>query len=183
MTRGPGQVQTPGRATEILPVMTLADAQSLAAQIVAVIEPFCLSDRCKVAGSVRRLCPECGDIEIVAVPDNRCLRELQAVVNTRWGIPEIGPFPSKYTRVRGRYPIDFFWCSKETFGLNYFIRTGSVQFAHRALCHWKESTRGGFAHEARLWPGGSGEVPIPTPTEEAVFEALGWDWVPPEKRV
>ena len=33
-----------------------------------MLKPFCAEKRCRVAGSVRRLKAECGDIEIVCIP-------------------------------------------------------------------------------------------------------------------
>jgi len=48
--------------------MKLSVAQKISEAVVAGIAPWC--DRVAVAGSVRRQRPECGDIDIVALPKN-----------------------------------------------------------------------------------------------------------------
>jgi len=162
--------------------MILEHAQKLALEVQETIRPYCVAGHCEVAGSIRRQKPaNIKDIEIVAIPDNRFLSELQGRVNFRWGAPEIGRFPSKYTRVRGVLNIDFFWCTPQTWGLNFFIRTGSAEFVKMALVRWKQlNGGGGYSEGARLWR--NSKQVVETPTEMAVFEALGWTWVPPEKR-
>jgi DNA polymerase/3'-5' exonuclease PolX len=150
-----------------------------------MVAPLCL--RCEIAGSIRRRLPDCGDMELVSIPNPAHFSKLQDLVNnSNWGKPEIGAFPSKYTRLRTNVVlgIDLFWCSKETFGLNYFIRTGPKEFVTRALAHWKKITKGGFSDEAKLWkPEGAGFAHHPTPEESDVFAALGCKFVEPEKRL
>lgn len=167
--------------------MNLPDAQKSAKSIIETLAPLCLTDDkgvplCRVAGSVRRLKPDfIKDIEIVAVPDIRRVHEFRDIVNSKWGIPSAGKYPSKYTKVRGAYDLDMFWCTRATFGLNFFIRTGPAEYVARALAAWKKKTNGGCSLESQLrWPDGRIEE---TPDEEFVFWALGWKFVPPEKRV
>lgn len=167
--------------------MNLRDALALATEVRNEIAPFCLVGAedyvfCEIAGSVRRRKPDMiKDVEVVAVPNSRHLFELRALVNKKWGEPQVGAFPSKYTRIRGRMNIDLFWCTPETFGLNFFIRTGSDHFVRRALADWKKTTNGGRSEDAQLRKR-DGTI-VPTPTEEAVFAALGWRFVNPELRV
>lgn len=167
--------------------MNLIDADKSADLIIAELEPLCLLHQptgqryCKKAGSIRRKKPDMiKDIEIVAIPDTSKAFEIRALVNSRWGVPSMGAFPSKYTKIRGAYDIDFFWPNLQTWGLIYFIRTGSAEFAARALARWKKITNGGYAKEGQLHlPDGTIH---PTPTEMSVFKALKMEFVPPEKR-
>lgn len=162
---------------------SLSTAEGHAKQIHDAIGAYCLE--AKTAGSVRRRKPgDIKDVELVCVPDPQHLQALKAVVNSKWGTPKSGHFPSKYTAVRSLLNIDFFWASRETFGLVYFIRTGPRGYVARALAHWKKITNGGYSDEAILWkPDGlGGFVKHPTLTEEEVFAALKAPVCPPEHR-
>ena len=166
--------------------MTLKDASQIAEEARLVIAPLCAvgpdgAPLCHIAGSVRRQKMDMiKDVEVVAVPAGVHLYALADIVNKKWGEPQIGKYPSKYTRIRGRYNLDMFWCTRETFGLNFFIRTGPDSFCRRALAAWKVKTNGGYSEEAQLRMA-NGTI-VPTPTEMAVFEALGWKFVKPENR-
>lgn len=159
--------------------MTLGEAQLLAMRVRERLLPLCL--RAEIAGSVRREKPDgIKDVEIVAVPNAAFLFELAQVVNGEWGPPGMGRFPAKYTKIRGAANLDLFWCSRETFGLNFFIRTGSDAFVARALARWKMITHGGYSECARLHRA-DGTVES-TPEELAVFRLLELEFVPPRER-
>lgn len=165
--------------------MILKDASQLAEEAKLAILPFCKvgpsGPLCVIAGSVRRQKMDMiKDVEIIAVPNPQFLHETKELVNKRWGEPQIGFFPSKYTRIRGRYNLDFFFVTTETFGLSFFIRTGPDSFCRRAFSEWKKRTSGGFAQDGILFDGDGHKVP--TPDESAVFAALGWNFVKPENR-
>lgn len=155
--------------------MTLADADARANEFIEAIKPFCVPGFCEKAGSVRRRVPNPGDIEIVATPimnDFEKLDGLRKIVNGgRFGPVDIGAFPSRYTRIKGpSVQIDCFWQSRETFGLNFFIRTGPAEYVARALAFWKTITTGGYSEGAvlHLIDG----TPIQTRTEQDVFDML-----------
>lgn len=158
--------------------MNLSDADKAAAEIVEAITPFC--SRIEIAGSIRRRVLFPGDIEIVAIPKNQTLLQLRDIVNNKWGAPSIGLFPSKYTRIRRSYNIDLFWPTTRNWGMIYFIRTGSAEFAKKALIRWKEITKGGYSEDGLLHT--ADHVVVETPEEADVFKALKWAYVPPEKR-
>lgn len=165
--------------------MTLEDAQQKADVLRLALEPFCVPDKCVVAGSVRRLVHQPNDIEIVCQPymnDYDKLDGLRKLLNSgKFGRVVKGPFPSRYTQLDdGSVKYDIFFQSRETFGLNLFIRTGSARFAQDALIYWKKLTHGGYSEGAILHLADG--TPVPTLTEAAVFEALKCKWVPPEKR-
>lgn len=160
--------------------MKLENALAQANEIAATVRPFCT--RLEIAGSIRRSKPDdIKDIEIVAVPNNRLLFELTRTVNTEWGPPVIGAFPSKYTKIRGRLCIDFFWClDPKTWGMLYWIRTGPAEYVANGLKHWKMISGGGKSEGCLLYDGKG--THIPTPEEEDVFNALQITWTEPCKR-
>lgn len=165
--------------------MTLSQATTKSEEIVAALKPYC--HRIEVAGSVRRKKMEdIKDIEICAIPNNQHLASIRELVNQKWGNPEIGAFPSKYTKVRGSVAIDFFWLTKENWGLQFFIRTGPAEFVKRALAYWKEHT-GGYS-EGGILHNDAGSI-VPTLEEEDVFKALEvaggkpCPFIAPEKRL
>lgn len=158
--------------------MNLELATARAKEIVKRISPYCAN--IEIAGSIRRKCSDVGDIEIVAIPLMPKLRELRDIVNVEWGRPEIGKFPSRYTRIRSIMQIDFFWPSPQTWGMTYFIRTGSAEFVRGALSHWKAITHGGYSKDCVLHL--ADDTTRPTPEETDVFTALEWKWTEPEKR-
>jgi len=165
--------------------MTLSVAKNKADEIVGLLTPFCIPGHCMVVGSVRRCVPEPRDIEVVACPDLANQNHFDYTVNLlksgRIGVVQKGMFPARYTQLMGTIcNVDIFWCDKRTYGLNLFIRTGSAQFAKDALVHWKKITNGGYSEGAILHLADG--TPVPTPTEQVVFEALKCKWVPPEKR-
>lgn len=166
--------------------MILKDASVLAEEARIAIAPFCAIDAngkplCYVAGSVRRQKLDMiKDVEIVAVPAGKHAYAMADLVNTRWGEPQIGKYPSKYTRIRGRYNLDLFFPTIETFGLIYFIRTGPDSFCRRALAEWKKITSGGYSEDGILRQ--KDGTKVPTPDEPAVFAALKWNFVKPENR-
>jgi len=84
------------------------------------------------------------------------------------------------------YNIDLFWVTPESWGLQFFIRTGPADYVAAALAYWKKITNGGFSN------GGILHLPdatiVPTPEEEDVFRVLEerggkpCRFTPPERR-
>lgn len=149
--------------------MNYDDAKQKADEILTAVRPFC--HRAEIAGSIRRKkSVDIKDIEICAVPNSVYARELAFIVNRKWGEPQQGKFPSKYTKVRCLANIDFFWPTKETWGLIYFIRTGPAEFGQRMLAYWKTITKGGYSEDGILHLADG--TPVPTLEEEDVFKVL-----------
>ena len=48
--------------------MLLRTAKKAANALIELLEPVCEPGRCRAAGSVRRECAECGDVELVIIP-------------------------------------------------------------------------------------------------------------------
>lgn len=159
--------------------LRLEDARKSAEEVRAMIAPLCLL--CEIAGSIRRQKEFCGDIELVSIPDPKQLFALADLVNKRWGPPEIGKFPSKYTRIRGGMALDLFWTSASCWGVCFFVRTGSAEFVRRGFARWGKVSKGGHSEDCRFRLN-NGTL-IDTPEEQDVFKALKAPFVPPEKRI
>ena len=182
--------------------LPLAEAETLATEVAALLRPACL--RWEIAGSLRRRRPTIGDLEVVAVPrtraegidlfgaahgtvdelDARC-RELQAAGAflprlDRNGRQALGP---RYRRLLYRgVGLDLFSPDLESWGLILLIRTGCAAWSRRFVT---PHLMGGWlptgmrVEGGRLWDGGA---PLPTRTEEQVFVTCGLPWIDPEAR-
>jgi DNA polymerase/3'-5' exonuclease PolX len=158
--------------------MILKDALQIAIEIKTSLAQYC--KRIEVAGSIRREVSEVKDVEIVLIPDTVKLYEYKQTIE-------------KYTKIKGdplgkytqrRHPsgikIDFFICSKKTWGCNYFIRTGSASFVYNVMKQLQAD--GPWFRDARIY----GDDVEETPEEEDVFRilerAIGLGWVEPRDR-
>ena len=174
----------------------LAKAERIAAVIVADLAPFC--DRIQVAGSVRRRKEVVGDIEFVAIP-----RYVPAglfgdcTANLLW---EHLHASDAYRFTKGDHPagryyqlallrdagvqLDLFLAQPDNWGLTLLVRTGSAAFSTALLARWKRRQGIGRAQpgsvDGRLVTGDGRAVPVPE--EETVFQLLGLQPVPPERR-
>lgn len=158
----------------------------VAEHIVETLRPFC--DRIEIAGSLRRERPSVGDIEIVAIP-KRPLDLLGQPIPKR--PDEVTSFLNhhvttfvkngpKYKQFKyGRYTVDLFLPTAETWGAIFTIRTGSHEF-NLWLMNTVCPARGVRFHEGRLY--GDGGRVLDTPEERDVFTALELPWIPPQYR-
>lgn len=186
----------------------LAEAEALAARVVELLRDVTV--RVVVAGSIRRRRPTIGDVEIVCEPkvtdlvqadlfgervgeplslvDGRCDNLIGAgVFQPRLDVNGRPALGSRHKRLVFRErPVDLFIEPRpECWGVTLLLRTGSAEFNKRLVAPrpygWMPSgmhLRG--AHLERLTQ--DGWQAIPTPTEEAVFAALGRPYVEPERR-
>lgn len=168
----------------------LEQAERLAQGWVEKFRPFC--DRVEVAGSIRRHKSEVGDIEICAIPGTDVTRAMglynlvRSIPRTKGKLPHEG---ARYTQfIVDPIKMDCFWCTRETWGLNFLIRTGSAEFSHALAAHsnrlgyeWKEARV--YRADTRLGSDQSDDRdPIVLLEEEDVFRFFGLRWVPPEER-
>jgi DNA polymerase/3'-5' exonuclease PolX len=130
----------------------LAKAAAIADELVTVLELGC--ERIEVAGSIRRLRPDVGDIELVAIPRTRIDRhrdglfeeilvevnELQVVVDALLLDGTLAPHPTdpkrgaRYAKLLHResgLQLDLFMVERDRFGLIYLIRTGPAAYSQR----------------------------------------------------
>ena len=150
------------------------------------LAPYC--QRIEIAGSIRRQRPQCGDVELVAIPrmipDGLFGDELQvdpgfcAIVN-QW--PKIKGEPTaRYTQrvLPGGILLDLFMTKPQAFGHILLIRTGD-----RAFSQWMMGTvlprRGYQSRAGAIWHDG---LKLLTPEEQDVFHLVGMEWIEPRNR-
>ena len=168
--------------------MELAKAKKVAAKYVMMLTPYC--ERISIAGSIRRERPEVKDIEIVIIPkeiptkidlftqEPRRSPGFIQVVNSLEKVK--GEPTGKYTqrRLLEGINLDLFMITKENWGLQIAIRTGSAEFSHKVLATgW---TRLDYtSHEGILWKEGT---PVYIHEEKELFDLLGLDFIEPPQR-
>lgn len=164
----------------------LADAERIAASVASALAPWC--ENIQIAGSIRRKRPTVGDIDIVILPKDaeakasikaRCLERCKRVTD--------GALNFICTHPAG-IQLDIFFADKAqdllfakepcNWGSLLVCRTGSKEHnvllasaAKRAGLHWAPYR--GIMRGATV---------IASETEEAIYAAVGWPWLPPEKR-
>jgi DNA polymerase (family 10) len=184
--------------------MKLQEAEDYAARVCRAIEPFC--QRFEVVGSIRRRRPDVNDVDIVAVPRLKTAegtpfgsegfawaqipkilgKRLNAAIVRKGdelicitlpdGTPENvdrGPFS-----LFGKYQVDIYRSSEETWGVLLLIRTGSKDHNIK-LCSRAKAM--GLMLSAKQGILKNGEV-IASRTEEEIFATLGIPFVKPEDR-
>src|SRR5205823_8288906 len=174
----------------------LREAERIAAAIVADLAPSCA--RIQVAGSVRRRKEVIGDIEIVAIPRyapaglfgdctaNLLWEHLHASDAYRFtkGDHANGRYYQLALPLHAGLQLDLFLAQPDNWGLTLLVRTGSAAFSTAMLVRWKRRQGLGRAQpgsvDGRLVTRNGRAVP--TPEEETVFQLLGMQPVPPERR-
>jgi DNA polymerase (family 10) len=188
--------------------LAYADALPIAQAVFGQLDPAC--ERLSLAGSLRRHAADVGDIELVAIPRyidepsslwgdtsrasvlSRKLADLEAPPSPMVERVSGGGRYVKLRHLRSGMQVDLFITTPEQWGLILLIRTGPAAYSHALMT---EARRRGFhSGKGRLWHGAGHptdvecnceltETPIPTPTEESVYAALGLPFVEPEQRV
>lgn len=160
--------------------MKLTLARAIADRVVAQLAPHC--HRAEIAGSLRRLKPDVGDIEIVAIPkpyDVGLFASGISLVVDQW--PKVrGELPCKYTQrmLPEGIALDLFFATPENWGLIFAIRTGSADYSHHVLaCGW---VRNGYkCSNGMLCRDG---MHVPVPEERDLFRLSGVTWCDPRCR-
>ena len=182
--------------------MRLKEAQIIAGRIRAEVLPYC--EIIEVAGSIRRECPDVGDIEIVAVPKweqrrkpNSLFEDLESVnlLHEHWataraldwiqpGTSKIVPVPTpaptaRYWRglVGGWAKVDIFLPDLLNYGWILMIRTGCADFSQAMVT--LAARRGTPSIGGWLTRDG---VPIPVEWETDAFAQLGLSYIEPPER-
>ena len=165
------------------------------AKIIALVywekfKPYC--DKIKIAGSIRRERPDCGDIEIVCVPTNISIqgkglftaptikRNLN-FINLVNSLPKIkGKAEGKYCKLQlpEGITLDLFMCQEHNFGLIWMLRTGSDKFSKRMVTEIK--SKGFYCYDGYLW--NSKHNVIPVKNEKDFFDITGLPFVKPNLR-
>lgn len=176
--------------------MRLDHAQRIAADVVMKLRPYC--EKIEVAGSIRRMAPHCGDIEVVVIPkqlpqpsllgaDEMVRHPGFAKCVAQWKKVKGDAANGKYTQRiimldlpsvnEKEFKLDIFTADKNNFGYIMAIRTGSEEFSKRLANRWVELGLHGDA--GFLYKDGEKML---TPTEEDFFKLLKLDYVEPHKR-
>lgn len=175
----------------------LAAAREIADEILRHVTPA--MDRVEVAGSIRRLKPIVGDVELVGIPADRSrlinlLSDVGQFIkpSTPGAVPWTPKLESRYLRMRlpSGMNLDFFLGTQDNWGGLFLMRTGSASgsdgnafngFVPRAFSRWKKLSGGGRMTDARpTLPTGE---QLSVPEEQDFFNLLQMDFVPPELRV
>jgi len=173
----------------------LATAINIANRFKEVLKPHC--SKIAVAGSVRRMKPSVGDIELVVVPNEPlCLNEV--FPKDYPGIKKKGDKMKQFFYPQSGIQIDLYITDITQFGRILAIRTGSSVFSHMVLAvQWNRlgwcGTPDGLRRKKECIKKGSTwrlkeeyqEKPTLPPafeTEEAFFSFLKLEWTPPNKR-
>lgn len=176
-----------------------AEALAVADELIAALRPFC--DRIEFAGSLRRLKPAVGDVEILFVPkvENRPVDLLGTLEPFNLADEEISRLLghgliSKRPNVNGTFawgaknklalhrsgvPVDLFTTSEASWWNYLTCRTGGAQ-SNVDICN--AAIRKGYKWE----PYSAGFYRIghtePMTSERQVFEFVGLPFLPPERR-
>lgn len=166
--------------------MELYRAQTLAAELIELIKPYCL--RIEVAGSVRRECNEVNDIDIVLIQhpyrleqfmQSQAAKDAQIEVKNNWNKDlKWGP-KHKQIRFKG-VKVELWLADKLNWGLQLMIRTGSADFTPKMLAQWKTVSYGGCSDKGMLRTPDGRKVPVYEETN--FFELCEIDWVDPKHR-
>lgn len=93
--------------------------------------------------------------------------------------PTLGPLNKLLVHVETGIAVDIFTATPENFGMSLFVRTGPAEWNIRAMAVFRRLGMRGHAYGG-VSLGNGREVSCPT--EQQVFDLLGWPWVGPEDR-
>lgn len=173
--------------------MPWAQARSVAGALVHYLAPACT--RIEIAGSLRRMRPMVGDIELVAIPKMDIdlfgnPLETSHIDSILDGKPvEFHKRGRKYWQFSfdgtsgNRYVVDLFLQpDPRTWPVNFLLRTGSAEFSHRMVT---AKSQGGYkpdgyeVRKARVWQAGKA---LELAEEAEIFELWGMAYVEPRDR-
>lgn len=159
-------------------------ALKIATEIKGQMAPFC--ERIEIAGSIRRQCQFCNDVEIVAIRKPARLFELSDLIG-QWKKIK-GTVAGKYTaRLHPTgIQIDIFFATPENWGSILAIRTGSARFSKHLAETWVSRgyhSKGGVLYSSHVSCEGQelGD-PVYIREEKDLFDLLKIPWVEPKLR-
>lgn len=174
--------------------IALAEAEARAQEIIEIITPYTV--RREVAGSIRRRCPEVGEIEIVAIPKpwndmlglELPLNKDHALNYVDWrriggvAVHLNGPKQKKIELADGLFLDLFIVTPPATWGVIFTLRTGSEDFSHKMVT--SRQSRGLLPSNLKVKDGSvwHGLNKLDTPEEKDFFKVLGLAWISPENR-
>lgn len=167
------------------------EAQQIAEELIKKLSSHCL--RIEIAGSLRRLKPEIGDIELVARPKPRYDlfgnilsddHDLNYFDYAAIGKPIKNGNKYKQILLWEEINLDLFIVTPPAqWGVIFLIRTGSAEFSHRFVT---PRNQGGLlpsnfkVQDGAVW---SNNHIIETPEEKDFFALAGVPFIEPEQRI
>ena len=165
---------------EELPVLSsleLGKAQGLAEEIAQTIRGFC--DRVEIVGSIRRKKPVVGDLDfVVNASDCNWSRIIQSLKKTQVICAGNNLIKLNFPCGKSLFQTDFYRATKQTFGVQTLIRTGSADH-NMWLAGYAISKGSRLKYSEGLLRGG---VVVAGETEESVFSILDLPTPKPEQR-
>jgi len=158
-------------------------ANKIALKVLEELSPHC--SRIEIAGSIRRMKSDIGDIEIVAIPlpyNSGMFESGLAKVANRWqkvkGELEFGK--TKYTQriLPEGIKLDLFFTEETNWGYTLALRTGSSDYSHKVLASgWVR--RGFKSIDGYLWKDGER---YEVREEKDLFDIVGIPYTEPKNR-
>lgn len=188
--------------------MKYDEALPIARKLIELLEPACKPGYCRIAGSLRRLKPEVGDIELVAIPDlrqvprfghPRAFTQLDQILSSL-ELDDDGDL--RLHRLLGGDKYQKFWVSIDggltwciqldlflvtppaDWGVQYLIRTGPADFSHWIVtprAHCGGMPDGYHCQEGRILSSDN-QTYIPCPEESDFFRFCGLEYMQPNAR-
>lgn len=165
------------------------DGLSLARTLIEQLAPYC--ERIEAAGSVRRMKPEIGDIELVAIPKMQLDmfggttqdHSLDAVAWAGMGRCMKSGHKYKQVELHAGINLDLFIVTPPAqWGVIFTIRTGPAEFSHRIVT---TKAHGGLlpsnfsVREGAVW---NSKEMFSTPEEVDFFRLIGLQYIEPWDR-
>ena len=171
------------------------DAEKVAQGLLSILQPAC--HRIEIAGSLRRLTNDVGDIELLCVSKtggNEVFgayllldQEILALIdegiltyrlNSR-GHRNFGPKNKLLVHKPSGISVDIFSTAVTNWGMALLVRTGPKEFNIKVMSQLRRNGMKGHAYGGVTDQDGQ---ELSCPTEQAVFRLLGWGFVTPENR-
>ena len=161
----------------ILASLDHAKAAAVAKQVEEAIKPLC--ERLKVMGSIRRKKPQVGDCDFVALAtDGNWAKIVQMLKKSQVICSGPSLIKVNFPVEGGFFQVDFYRATRQTFGIQELIRTGSAD--HNVWLAGYAISRGyRLKYSAGLM---KDSAALAGETEEDVFSALDLPCPVPEQR-
>ncbi len=164
-------------------------AMKIAQETMKFLEPHCT--RIEIAGSLRRMKPEVGDIELVAIPvfladmfgERSSDHELNYIDYSPIGKLVMNGPKQKKVELHAGITLDLFIVTPPAqYGVIMVLRTGPENYSHRLVT--QKIHGGSMPAHMRMEDGALriGKKIIETPEEQDVYKALRIKYVEPNRR-
>ena len=170
-------------------------AEPVAQGLITILRPVC--QRIEIAGSLRRLTDDVGDIELLCVSKtggNELFgsyslldQEVLALIDegifgyrlNSKGQKNFGPKNKLLVHHPTDISVDIFSTASANWGMALLVRTGPKDWNIKVMSRFRSLGMQGHAYGGVTDRSGQ---EVTCPTEEDVFKLLGWDFIKPENR-